>query len=446
MMSYFANVDDPTEEITTDVEEHVPEGVQNLVSDAGPYMGVLIGAGISLIFAVLLTLVLGILLKQVFRSKPLVKRAIGRARIPTIAVLLMAGTALSVRFAVADELWWRGPLSLALYIAIIIAIAWWALRAVKVVEAVILDKYSGDGEPGIEDRRGRRVRTQVTLIGRILVAVIVTLAVAAVLLLNENVRGLGAGLLASAGVASVVVGLAMQSTLGNIFAGLQLAFTDSIRVGDVVIIEGNYGSIEEITLSTVVIRSWDDRRFIYPSAYFVATPFENWTRVGTALLGTVELEVDWRVPMDSLRARLKRLLATTDLWDGKTSSLQLTEALEGHVMARVTTSARNSGELWDLRCLIREDLVNYLRTEHPYAVMTQRMMITNEEALGTRPESVATGQFGAVSADEDDDAATQIPVDHGLFTGSITAVERNESFGGPGEEAYRERKDRGNDT
>lgn len=452
MMSYSATTD-PAEEITNEVEDRVPEQFSELVAEAGPLMGVLIGVGISFVFALVITMIAGTVLKQIFRHKSQVKRAVNRARIPTIAVLLMAGTALSVRFALPSDFWWRDPLFVALNVAVIIAVAWWALRVVKIVEAVILSKYISEGEPGIEDRRGRRVRTQVTLIGRILAAVIITLAVAAVLLLNESVRGLGAGVLASAGVASVVVGLAMQSTLANLFAGLQLAFTDAIRVGDVVIIEGNYGSIEEITLSTVVIRSWDDRRFIYPSAYFVATPFENWTRVGTELLGTVELDVDWRVPMDGLRGRLKRLLATTDLWDGQTSSIQVTEALEGHVQARVVISARNSGELWDLRCLIREDLVNYLRTEHPYAVMTQRMLISNHEALGSGPESVATGQFGTVPQQDDDAVAedslpleTGIPVEEGLFTGSIAAVERNRDFSGPGEDAYRERKDRYTDS
>lgn len=453
-MTSYSATPDPAEEITNEVEDRVPDQFAELVSEAGPLVGVLIGVGISFAFALVVAIASGALIKQIFRHKPQVRRAVNRTRVPTVAVLLLVGTALTVRFAVAGEFWWRGPLFVAINVAVIIAVAWWALRVVKIVEAVILSKYISDGEPGLEDRRGRRVRTQVTLIGRILAAVIITLAVAAVLLLNENVRGLGAGLLASAGVASVVVGLAMQSILGNLFAGLQLAFTDAIRVGDVVVIEENFGTVEEITLSTVVIKSWDGRRFIYPSAYFVATPFENWTRVGTELLGTVELDVDWRVPTDGLRARLKRLLATTDLWDGQTSSMQITEAVGGHVQARVVISARNSGELWDLRCLIREDLVNFLRTEHPYAVMTQRMMITSEEALGGRPESVATGQFGslpqesdgAASADTAQDSDTGTPVEEGLFTGSIAAVERNREFAGPGEDAYRERKDRSTDT
>ncbi|WP_150461701.1 mechanosensitive ion channel family protein [Nesterenkonia ebinurensis] len=472
--------DNPAEDLTTGMEEHVPDEFEELVSQAGPLMGILVGVGISALVALAATLVISAVLKQFFRRAPTVKRAINRTRTQFFCILLFAGSALSVRYAVAEQ-WWDGPVYVALMIAVIVSVAWWALRAVKIVEAVILAKYIGDDQPSVEDRRGRRVQTQVDLIGRILAEIIITLAVAAVLLLNENVRGLGAGLLASAGVVSVVAGLAMQSTLANLFAGIQLAFTDSIRVGDVVVIEENFGTVEEITLSTVVLKSWDGRRFIYPSAYFVSTPFENWTRVGTELLGAVELDVDWRVPMDALRGRLKRLLAGTDLWDGATSNLQVTDAVDGHVKARVVVSARNSGELWDLRCLIREDLVNFLRTEHPYAVMTQRMLITNEEALGGKPESVATGQIGevtenvpdlahtdsdepardpnigssdaapspsaatpaeAIEEGEGDSPKTEIPVDEGLFTGSITAVQRNREFSGPGEEAYRERKHR----
>ncbi|GFZ90730.1 mechanosensitive ion channel family protein [Nesterenkonia alkaliphila] len=446
------SADDPAEGITTDVEEFVPQEFEELISGAGPLIGILVGVGISALVALAATLVTSTVLKQFFRRRPTVKRRINRTRTPFFCILLFAGSALTVRYAVEDQ-WWDGPVYVGLLIAVIISVAWWALRVVKIVEAVILAKYIGEEQPGVEDRRGRRVQTQMDLIGRILAAIIITLAVAAVLLLNESVRGLGAGLLASAGVVSVVAGLAMQSTLANLFAGIQLAFTDSIRVGDVVVIEENFATVEEITLSTVVLKSWDGRRFIYPSAYFVSTPFENWTRVGTELLGAVELDVDWRVPMDALRGRLRRLLSTTDLWDGETSNLQVTDAVQGHVTVRVVVSARNSGELWDLRCLIREDLVNFLRAEHPYAVMTQRMLITKEEALGGRPESVPTGQLGVVP--EDDDAGSPLTaatpseatdaegsVEEGLFTGSIDAVERNREFAGPGEDAYRERKDR----
>lgn len=445
-----SDTDDPGEDVTVEIEDHIPDQFQEMVSSAGPFMGILLGSMISAVVALLVAVVSSMIMKQVFRKKDQVKQAVNRTRVPLFGIVFFAGTALSVRFAQVEEHWWRAPLYVTLLIAVIVSVAWWALRVVKIVEAIVLGEYLGDGQPGIEDRRGRRLQTQVNLIGRILAAVIITLAVAAVLLLNEAVRGLGAGLLASAGVASVVAGLAMQSTLTNVFAGIQLAFTDSIRVGDVVSIEGNFGTVEEITLSTVVIKSWDERRFIYPSQYFVGTPFENWTRVGTDLLGTVELDVDWRVPMDALRARLRRLLETTDLWDGGTGSLQVSEAVEGRARVWVVVSARNSGELWDLRCLVREDLVNYLRTEHPYAVVTQRMLISSEEALSGQPDPVATGQLGRIEAE----ASTETPpghdagetavaqADEGLFTGSISAVQRNRDLSGPGEDAYRERRER----
>ncbi|WP_022872189.1 mechanosensitive ion channel family protein [Nesterenkonia alba] len=430
---------DPAEDLTSEVEDHVPDEFEQFVSEAGPFMGVIFGAAASAVLALVVTLVVSTVLKQIFRRSGQVRRAINRTRLPLFCIVLFTGTTLSVRYAVDPAFWWQRPLFVAVNIAIIVSVAWWALRVVKIVEAIILDKYIGAGELDVEDRRGRRVQTQVNLIGRILAAVIITLAVAAVLLLNENVRGLGAGLLASAGVVSVVAGLAMQSTLSNVIAGIQLAFTDSIRVGDVVVIEENFGTVEEITLSAVVIKSWDGRRFIYPSAYFVGTPFENWTRVGTQLLGTVVLELDWRVPADALRRRLKRLLETTDLWDGETYNLQLTEATGGHIQARVVVSARNSGDLWDLRCLIREDLVNYIRSEHPYALPTQRMLHSGDETLVREPEPVPTGQFGAVEAEEDADHTPMLSEDSGLFTGSIQAVQRSRDFAGPGEDAYRER-------
>lgn len=430
---------DPAEQITTELEGHVPEEFEQLISDSGPLMGLLLGVGISIIVAIFVTLVTSSIIKQIFRKTPSVKRAVNRTRIPLFILVLMAGSALSVRFLTGEH-WWQDPLYVALLAGLIVSVAWWALRVVKIVEAVVLAKYIGEATPGLEDRRGRRVQTQVNLIGRILAAVIITLAVAAVLLLNESVRGLGAGLLASAGVVSVVAGLAMQSTLSNVIAGIQLAFTDNIRVGDVVVIEDNFGTVEEITLSTVVLKSWDERRFIYPSAYFVGTPFQNWTRVGTQIMGTVELDVDWRIPVDDLRRRLKRLLQGTDLWDGQSYSIQVSDATGGIAKAWVVVSARNSGELWDLRCLVREDLVNYVRSHHPYAMLTQRMLISNEEALSQDTVSVDTGSFGAVDAEDGD--TTRNTEDSSLFTGSIEAVERNRDFAGPGEDAYRERRER----
>lgn len=433
----------PSEGVADIVEESVPEGLESLIVDQGPFFGIIIGLVITLVFALVVTVMSSMLLKQIFRNNDGVKHAVNRTRTPLFVTLVLIGAWFTLNITLSAAEWFQ-PVSFVLLVAVVIGVAWWALRIVRIAEAMIYSRYIGhsEGELDVEDRRGRRLATQVSLIRRILTAVIITLAVAAILLMIPQVRALGAGLLASAGVASVVVGLAMQSVLTNVFAGIQLAFTDSIRAGDVVVVEGNFGTVEDITLTAVVIKSWDERRFIYPSSYFVATPFENWTRVGTDILGTVELDVDWRVPMDPLRARLKRLLDSADLWDGRDYSLQVTDAVGGMVKARVVVSARNSGELWDLRCLIREDLVNYLRAEHPYAVFTQRMLLTREEALAKSPDPVRTGEVGVVDPAADSQPVTQAGEGASVFTGSIAAVQRNREFSGPGAEAYRERLER----
>ncbi|NYJ16690.1 mechanosensitive ion channel family protein [Nesterenkonia sandarakina] len=433
----------PTEGVGDVVEESVPEGLESLIVEQGPFFGIITGLVIALLVALVVTVMSSMLLKQIFRHHDGVKQAVNRTRTPLFITLVLIGAWFTLNITLSAATWFQ-PVSFVLLVAVVIGLAWWALRIVRIVEAMIYSRYIGysEGELDVEDRRGRRLATQVSLIRRILTAVIITLAVAAILLMIPQVRALGAGLLASAGVASVVVGLAMQSVLTNVFAGIQLAFTDSIRAGDVVVVEGNFGTVEDITLTAVVIKSWDERRFIYPSSYFVATPFENWTRVGTDILGTVELDVDWRVPMDPLRARLKRLLDSAELWDGRDYSLQVTDAVGGMVKARVVVSARNSGELWDLRCLIREDLVNYLRAEHPYAVFTQRMLLTNEEALARSSDPVRTGQVGVVDSGADSQPVTQAGEGASVFTGSIAAVQRNREFSGPGADAYRERLER----
>ncbi|WP_139084375.1 mechanosensitive ion channel family protein [Nesterenkonia sp. F] len=485
---------DPAEEVSDVVEDNVPQDVETLVTGAGPVWGLLLGVGIALVLALVVTLLTSVVAKQLLRRIPAALGAVDRTRPPLFLTLLLVGSRIAISYAAGDAAW-SGAVGFVLVVLVIIGLAWWAVRIVRVVEAVVLAHYGGDGN--LDDRRGRRVQTQVSLIRRVLMAVIITVAVASMLLLIPQVRALGAGLLASAGVLSVVAGIAMQSTLSNVVAGVQLAFTDTIRVGDVIVVEDNFATVEDITLSVVVLKVWDDRRIIYPSSYFVATPFENWTRVGTQLMGTVELDVDWRVPMDALRGRLRRLLESTELWDGRDYGLQVTDASAGMVKVWVVLSARNSAELWDLRCLVREDLVNYLRAEHPYAVLTQRMLVSHDDALSRSSTQVRTGALDQVDDEADPDEAaaggsdaesrsrdaaesrpTTAPLDvvpgasgwptsadvddqgssetadtgetplaysgegASLFTGSIAAVERGRDFTGPGDEALRERRER----
>ncbi|MDR8019066.1 mechanosensitive ion channel family protein [Nesterenkonia aerolata] len=493
--------DNPTEtaeEMSDIVEENVPDGVQALIADVGPTMGLLIGVGISAVFAFLVMLGSAVILRQIFRKMPSAQRAVNRTRIPAFVTVTLIGSRLALGIVSADhEDIWFLVFSYALLVGIVVCAAWWALRVVGIVEAVILARFAD--EEKVDDRRSRRVQTQVSLIRRVMYAIIVTIAVAAVLLMIPQVQALGAGLLASAGVISVVAGLAVQSTLTNVFAGVQLAFTDAIRVGDVIIMEDVYGVIEDITLSAVVVKIWDERRVIYPSSHFTTVPFENWTRVGTEMMGTVDITLYFRAPMDEIRARLKRLLNSTTLWDGKEYSVQVSKAESGVLQARCTVSARNSADLWDLQCLVREDMVNFLRHEHPHALLATRMVLDSGEEDRDGRLSVRTGQFGAVPeggargtqpqyqrydlgrrddrhswptdtrefpsvphqdtdeyefvrrygtaadpsayAEDHDTPLTRAGEGASLFTGSISAVERNREFGGPGEEAYRERRE-----
>ncbi len=221
----------------------------------------------------------------------------------------------------------------------------------------------------------------------------------------------GATILASAGVIGIVAGLAAQSSLSNLFAGLQLAFTNALRMEDVVVVEGEWGRIEEITLTYVVLRVWDDRRLILPSTYFTTTPFQNWTRKESAVLGTVEMDLDWRVPLAEVRAELDRTLAASTLWDGRTGVLQVTDATGRLVRIRAVVSGVDGPTVFDLRCQVREALVEYLKREHPEALPVVRIATSEQPALiGVPPESH--------------------PEQHGMFTGSEDAAQRGREFTG----------------
>ena len=211
------------------------------------------------------------------------------------------------------------------------------------------------------------------VITRVLIGVVWIAAAAGALLTFDQFRAIGASLLASAGLASLVAGLAAQSSLTNIFAGIQIAFTGSLKVGDIVVADENYGTIEEITLTYIVLKGWDERRWIVPSTLFTTKTFENWTREEPKRMGTIEFDLDWLVPVEAMRIELLRLVKTTDLWDGRTAGLQVTDATGGSVRVRAVVSAENSSKLFDLRCLIREQLINWLQTQAVYALPRTRL-------------------------------------------------------------------------
>jgi hypothetical protein len=229
------------------------------------------------------------------------------------------------------------------------------------------------------------MHTQVSVVRRVTVAVIAVIGVGAVLLTFPQARAAGASVLASAGIIGLVAALAAQTTLGNAIAGLQLAFGNALRLDDVVVVESEWGRIEEITLSYVVVRIWDDRRLILPSSYFTGTPFQNWTRNSSAVIGTVEFDVDWTVPVDEMRDAGRRFVEGSDRWDRRAYGLQITEATGGLVRARIMISAADSSALWDLRCLVREQMITWLQREHPSALPRQRAELHGTPVLLRAP-------------------------------------------------------------
>jgi small-conductance mechanosensitive channel len=274
--------------------------------------------------------------------------------------------------------WWQS-LYLTLRVLTIGAAGWLVAETLLFLEDIPLRRYRTDVR---DNRAARRMRTQVLILRRLTVAAVVVLTLGAVLLSFPGVRTVGASLLASAGVISVIAAVAAQSTLGNLFAGVQVAFSDAIRLDDVVIVEEEWGRIEEITLSYVVVRLWDDRRMVLPCTYFTTHPFQNWTRTTSALLGAVEIDCDWGVDVDGLREELDRVLHTTDLWDGRTQVLQVTDAVGGMVRVRALVTAQDAEKLYDLRCLVRETLVTWIN-EHGHGLPRQRLEVV--EPLDVAP-------------------------------------------------------------
>ncbi|GAA5229363.1 mechanosensitive ion channel family protein [Arthrobacter cryoconiti] len=322
--------------------------------------------------ALLLTVILRAVSNRLFRKIVDFRRRSAQAKYPVFGVFLFVGVRMALNYTVPKQPWFA-PADFVLMLGLIAALIWLALATLGITERLVLRHFSTRIK---DNRRMRRLTTQITLGRRIVAALLITLAVAGVLLTIPEVRALGTGLLASAGLISIVAGLAVQSSLSNVFAGVQLAFTDAIRIDDVVVVEGLWGRIEEITMTYVVVRVWDERMLILPSTYFTTTPFENWTRNSPKIMGSVELDLDWQSPVPELRAHLDSVLAGTPLWDGRTGKLEVTDAVNGMVRIRIVVSAKDSGELWTLRCLVRESMLTHVQ-QGEGAIPRQRWEMTN---------------------------------------------------------------------
>lgn len=247
-------------------------------------------------------------------------------------------------------------------ILLIGVLAWIFVQVVNGFEKLLLTQYSRER---MDESNVRKIQTQTRILKKIIITLGMIVAVAAVLMVFDSVRRLGTGLLTTAGILSAVGAFASQQSIGRTFAGLQLAFSQPIKIGDTVIIENEFGEIEEISLSYVIVKLWDLRRLVLPTDYFSNKPFQNLTRTSSELVGTVFLYVDYIVPLDLLREELQKILTASTLWDKKISQLQVTAMTDRSLEIRILVSAANSGALFDLRCEVREQLVNFITKNFP---------------------------------------------------------------------------------
>lgn len=266
----------------------------------------------------------------------------------------------------------------------IIAVAWTIVASIGFYADLTKRKYRIDVDDNL---RARQVETRLDLLARAVVTIIVLVATALALMTFPPIRTIGTALLASAGAAGIIVGLAARPLFENLVAGVQIALAQPIRIDDVVIVEGEFGHVEEIGVTYVVVKLWDRRRMILPLTYFIEKPFQNWTRNSADLLGTVFLYLDYSMPIDALREQLPRVLAGEKLWDGAVAGVQVTDAKEHTIEIRVLVSARNSAELFDLRCNVRERLIAWLQTAYPSALPHDRVL--NADVTGGAPLPLA---------------------------------------------------------
>lgn len=270
---------------------------------------------------------------------------------------------------------WTGLFSVLPHIntiLIILGFTWCLLVLTGILKRVFLKQFDISQENNL---RARKVYTQLNILQKIVNFIIIILGIGLILVSFEPIRKIGVGLFASAGVAGIIIGFSAQKAIGTLVAGIQIAFAQPFRLDDAVVVEGEWGWIEEINLTYVVVRIWDQRRLVLPTTYFLEKPFQNWTRTSADIIGSVFLYTDYSVPFDALREELDRILENTPLWDKKVKVLQVTDAKERTVESRILVSAKNSPTAWDLRVHVREKMIEFLQKNYPAALPRTRVVL-----------------------------------------------------------------------
>jgi small-conductance mechanosensitive channel len=301
---------------------------------------------------------------------------------PLLAILItLPGTSLPPRV--------MSPLEHAIGIGLIAIVAWLVILVSEVVSDILTARYQVDSADNL---LARKVQTQLAVLHRVISVVVVLVALGIILMTFPAIRTIGTSLLASAGLAGLVIGVAMKPTISSLVAGIQIALTQPMRLEDVVIVEGEWGWIEEIRTTYVVVRIWDLRRLVVPLSYFIENSFQNWTRTSSDLLATVPLWVDYTVPVDEVREELKRILKTTDFWKGDVCGLQVTDANEHAIQIRALMDASDSGKAWNLRCYVREKLIGFLQQRYPQCLPRVRGEFDTRSVDGGKPPRPRAGQ------------------------------------------------------
>ena len=262
----------------------------------------------------------------------------------------------------------------------IFSMTWLIIRILKIVKEVVLNNYD---VRDADNLKARKVYTQFTILERIIIFIVIVLAIGLALMSFEEIREIGISIFASAGVAGIIIGFSAQKFIGTILAGIQIAIAQPIKLDDVVIVEGEWGRIEEITLTYVVVCIWDKRRLIVPTPYFIDKPFQNWTKTSSDIMGTVFLYVDYMVPFDAMREELTRILKNTEHWDGQVNVLQVTDSKSTHVEVRALMSAKDSGTAWELRVHVREKLIEFLQKNYPESIARTRVLLQKSDDNGS---------------------------------------------------------------
>jgi small-conductance mechanosensitive channel len=359
----------------------------------------------AIAWPLLMALVLGLLVRRALLA--IARRAQAHASTRTRArvvqvIAIPAAVALPLLFlAVAVATTPLAPDTIGriqhwLGIGVLLSATWLAVRAVGAVELRILREHPVDVEDNLA---ARRVQTQTRVIAGVIQGALILVGVSLALMTFPAIRQIGATLLASAGIIGLVAGIAARPVFGNLIAGLQIALAQPIRLDDVVIVEGEWGRIEEITSTYVVVRVWDERRLVVPLQWFIENPFQNWTRTSAELLGTAFLWLDYRTPMAEVRAELQRICNDDPRWDGRVCVAQVTETTERTIEVRLLVSARNSGDLFDLRCALRERMLEFLNARHPQALPRLRADLAREGGGAATTDQPATPQAPSDPAD-----------------------------------------------